>query len=200
MSGKRNIPVNPQLPPMNDETTREIILEAAALLVQERDVRTLSFADIAAAAEIDRDELERQFPSLDDLVKGVVERMYLAFLERIADELGDDDSPGAWTRAFIRAGSTEEARKDFPKIARVLLSTVAYKPELIEPIRAHQVDLHTAMQRDGIEPMVAYTVRIAMDGLFLSDMFAMDLLPADQRDAFLEHLTELTRVRALEQL
>jgi len=178
---------------MNDQTSQEIILDATALLVQEQDVRALSFADIANIADIAEDELRRLFPSLEDLVKGAAERMYQAFLDRIEEELGDDDTPGAWTRAFIRASYAEEARKDFPKIGRVLLSTVAYKPELIESLRARQAEMLSAMHADGLDSMTVYTVRVAMEGLWMGEMFGMDLVPADRRDAFVNYLTELTR-------
>ena len=90
--------------------------------------------------------------------------------------------------------SAEEARTDFPKIGRVLLSTVAYKPELIDPLRARQDELLTAMQRDGLDPMTVYTIRVAMEGLFLGEMFGMDLVPVADKDRFVEHLIALTHV------
>lgn len=180
---------------MDDQAKQEIILDATALLIQEQDVRALSFADIATAADIDEPELLRFFPSLEDLVKGAAERMYQAFIARIEEELGDDDRPGAWTRAFIRASYAEEAREDFPKIGRVLLSTVAYKPELIEPLRQRQTDLLAAMHGDGLDPMIVYTVRAAMEGLWMGEMFGMDLVPRERRDAFVDYLTGLTLPR-----
>jgi len=178
---------------MNDQTKQEIILDATALLIQEQDVRALTFADIANTADIAEEELRRLFPSLEDLVKAAAERMYHAFVDRIEEELGDDDSPGAWTRAFIRASYAEEAREDFPKIGRVLLSTVAYQPELIEPLRDRQAEMLAAMHGDGLDPMTVYTVRAAMEGLWMGEMFGMELVPRERRDAFVDHLTGLTR-------
>lgn len=178
---------------MSDRTRREIILDTAAMLVQERDIAALTFGDVAAAAEISEDELARDFPTLDHLVEGVADRMYRAFMVQIEAELGDDDSPGAWTRAYIRACNRPEVRRDFPRISRALLSTVAYKPELIEPLRQAQPGLFLAMERDGLDPMVAYTVRVAMEGLFLAEMFGMNLIPEDARDDLVDHLTGLTR-------
>ncbi len=175
-----------------DAAVREIILDATALLVQEQDVGELSFGDIAAAAEIDEADLRRLYPSLEHLVAGVAERMYQAFMDRLEQELGDDETPGAWTRAFIRASVADEAATDFPKIGRVLLSTVAYKPETVESIRIKQRELFSAMHADGLDPFVVYTVRAAMEGLWMSEMFGMELLPAERKDAFVDHLVSLT--------
>jgi len=179
---------------MNEESKREIILDVMALLVQEHDVGSLSLSDIAASADLAEADLRQLFPSLEDLVKAAVERMYQAFLDRIAHELGDDEAPGAWTRAFIRASCAEETGKDFPRIGRVLLSSVVYKPDLVEPLRNRQDELFSAMHGDGLDPMKVYTVRTAMEGLWMSEMFGMDLLPPDRKDAFIAYLIGLTEV------
>ncbi|MEM8811762.1 MAG: hypothetical protein AAGF59_04025 [Pseudomonadota bacterium] len=177
---------------MNDQDKCDIILEAAALLVQEGDVGALSFTDLSGAVDMPEADVRRLFPKLEDLVSAVAERMYQAFLNRVSDELDDDETPGAWTRAFIRASSSPEARKDFPKIGRVLLSTVAYRPELIDSIRAQQDEMLSAMRSDGLDPMRVYMIRAALEGVWMSAMFGVTLMPPDKADEFSDYLLSLT--------
>ena len=49
------------------------------------------------------------------------------------------------------------------------------------------------MSEDGIDPITATIVRLAVDGLWLSRVVGTDVVSSPLRDAVLECLTEMTR-------
>lgn len=181
---------------VRNEKAGEFILDAAAHLVQEGDVDALTFADIATMAEIEDADVRAVFPTMEALVKALMERMFSAFIAKVEGQIGDDEEPGAWTRAYVRASSPEVDEERFSDIAAVLLKSVTYKPDLIETVRVRQAEIHAAILADGIDPVTAAIVRLAVDGLWLNQMFEIEALPDGLEDAVFERLIDLAAVPA----
>ncbi len=181
---------------VRNDKAGEFILDAAAHLVQEGGVDALTFADIANAAEIEETDVTSVFPTMETLIKALTERMYSTFMSKVEAQIGDDEAPGAWTRAYVRASSPEVDEERFSDIAAVLLKSVTYKPDLIEAARERQAEIHAAMLGDGIDPVTATIVRLAVDGLWMSQMFEIEAVPNGLEDDVFKGLIDLASVRA----
>lgn len=173
------------------EKAGEFILEAAAHLAQEGGVDALTFADIASAAEIDEADVLAAFPTMDLLVKELAARIYGAFVGKVEEHIGDDEEPGAWSRAYVRASNATNEEERFSDIAAVLLQSVVYKPELLEIVRRNQGDIHAAMLADRIDPVTASVIRLAVDGMWMNRMFKIQAVPEELEAAVIERLVAL---------
>ena len=113
----------------------------------------------------------------------MVDTIIRAFDQDIDDRLaGDDtDGPGRFTRAYIRAtmepSSARPDRED--RLGAALIAAAAAQPELLAPLQVAADRWQARLEDDGIDPTVATLVRLACDGLWLSDLFGLAPLPAD---------------------
>jgi AcrR family transcriptional regulator len=122
------------------------------------------------------------FPSRDALVAGMisalVERWNATF---VADE-SDDDSPGAFTRRYVRDVFREydqDGREN--RLSVAVLAAAAADPALLEPLRSQSEAWQKRIENDGLDPIRAATIRLASDGWWLSKMFGLAHTPEMRR-------------------
>jgi AcrR family transcriptional regulator len=177
---------------MDDDQAREFVLEAAALMVQEGGAELLSHQGVAEAAGLPEATVRRLFPTIESLVTIMADRLSASFLDAVAAECGDDDSPGAWLRAYVRVGFALDEDADLPRLARALLCSVTYRPHMLDAVREREVEIQHLIAASGIPPERAVVVRAAMEGVFLCRMFGLELLPPGTRQAVERELLALT--------
>jgi AcrR family transcriptional regulator len=175
--------------------TKRRIVDAAEEVVLRDGVGRLTLEAAAHQAGLSKGGVLYHFATRDALVAGMVERIIEEFDRDLDRARGDDDTPGAFTRAYLRAtlapGGDERARED--RLGAALIAAAAAQPELIRPLQ-HAFDRWQArIEDDGIDPARATALRLAADGLWLSELFGLATPPPDLRDrlgAELERLTE----------
>ena len=177
---------------MDDAKTREFILESAAMLVQEGGADSFTLDDVAAAASLPPGKVNDHFPDLESLVTALVDRMVSSFHDAVIEACGDDESPGAWLRAYVRVGFERDDKGDVSRVARAILSSTQYRPQFIDSVREREVEIADWIKRSGIAPERGIVVRAAMEGIFLSRVFGIELIPADLRDTVEAELVALT--------
>jgi len=165
--------------------TKERIIAAAEDVVLRDGVAHLTLDAAAAAAGLSKGGVLYHFPTRDALVAAMVDTIIRAFDQDIDDRLaGDDtDGPGRFTRAYIRAtmepSSARPDRED--RLGAALIAAAAAQPELLAPLQVAADRWQARLEDDGIDPTVATLVRLACDGLWLSDLFGLAPLPAAHR-------------------
>ena len=177
---------------MDDVKTREFILESAAMLIQEGGADRLTLVDVAVAAGLPPDTMREHFADLESLVMAMVDRMVASFHDAVAEACGDDESPGCWLRAYVRTGFERDGNGDVSRVARALLSSTQYQPHFVESVREREVEIQDWINRSGIVPERGIVIRSAMEGIFLSRMFGVELIPADLREIVEAELVALT--------
>lgn len=179
--GERRGRLNGEADPesMTEDRTRDLAIEAACLLVQEGDIESLSVESVAAAADLDEDRLRAVFPTTEDLLQAVGGRTYETFVGAVEQEVGDDESDGAFTRAYVRAAIRSLDRDRFDVLVATLLASAPFRPHMVDPIREQQATVNSALRSDGIDPVLAIIIRLAVDGLWFNNMFGvLELEPA----------------------
>lgn len=177
---------------MDDAKTREFILESAAMLVQEGGVDSFTLDDVAAAAGLPPGKVNDHFPDLESLVTAMVDRLVSSFHEAVAEACGDDESPGSWLRAYVRTGFERDGKGDVSRVARAILSSTRYRPQFVESVREREVEIQDWINRSGIARERGIVIRAAMEGIFLSRMFGIELIPADLREIVEAELVALS--------
>jgi AcrR family transcriptional regulator len=177
---------------MDDAKTREFILESAAMLIQEGGADRLTLDDVAAAAGLPANTVSEHFPDLESLVTAMVDRLVSSFHDAVVEACGDDESPGRWLRAYVQTGFELDGNGDVSRVARALLSSTHYRPQFVESVREREVEIQDWINRSGIAPERGIVIRAAIEGIFLSRMLGVELIPDNVREIVEAELVALT--------
>ena len=95
--------------------------------------------------------------------------------EMLRLEAEDPEPRGRSLRAFVRASfpEPESPSQRHYKVAACLLAAVVVNPVLLDPLRDHLRIVQERLLGDGLDPARVQIIRLAADGLWMCDLFAM---------------------------
>ena len=159
-------------------------------------VAHLTLDAVAEEAGLSKGGVLYNFPTKDDLIRGMVDRL-IEQTDTEINRLRDADpvAKGRLLRAYLGVtfpenGSTS-ARVN--QVAAVLLSAILTNRDLLEPARRHFHSTQKALLQDGLDERVTHIVRLAADGLWMSDMLGMPGPEPAARRSMIAQLYEMTR-------
>lgn len=177
--------------PKSGEKTRKALLDAANRIVQERGVEHLTLELTALEAGISKGGLLYHFPNKEALIKGMIQY----YLDRFTDDFyasaqqEDPLFPGRWTQAYLH--TTYEDNQRNPRMSSGLLAAVATNPELLSPMQQTFREWVKLLEQDGIDPITAQIIRLAVDGLWMVELFGLAPPDAEMREKILQALSAL---------
>lgn len=154
--------------------TRSQILDAAEAVVMRDGVRNLTLDAVAAHAGISKGGLLYHFRSKEDLAAAMIERSIAWFDDALVDaEKGDDVAEGRFTRAYLKAslGMTPLTGEGFDSLCSSITTALLSFPERLAPVQQQGARTQAEIENDGIDPVLATIIRLAVDGLWLSENF-----------------------------
>jgi AcrR family transcriptional regulator len=179
---------------MTRRDTRHEILEAAGRVVLDQGVSALTLEAVAGEAGLSKGGLLYHFASKEALLSGMVERLVEVTDARIAESLRGDSGPGRWSRGYLAACAVDPSGKNpFDRLATAVLAAAAIDPALLDRLRQQEAVWRRQRRGDGIDATTASIVRLAADGLWMNDLFGIEILSQAEREAVLERLREMTR-------
>jgi len=157
-------------------STRDKLLDAAEAIVSREGVARLTLDAVAREAGLSKGGVLYHFGTKDALVGALVARLYETFerdIERIVN--ASPDEPGRWTRAYVTAtvAPGPEQAELTREVSAGLLAAIATDPALLDPLRARYDAWQERVERDGIDPALATLARLAVDGLWLAELFGL---------------------------
>ena len=179
--------------------TRARILCAAEDLVIRDGVSKLTLDAAAHEAGVSKGGILYHFPSRAALVSAMVQRFVVSFDADLARYGALDGGPGDFTRAYLKAtlAPTEEPGDQRERrLGGALLAGVASDPELLTPLRDRFSAWQEAVEADGMPPEVTTIVRLASDGIWLSDLFELAPVASELRTTVGERLLEMVNASA----
>ncbi|NMB69107.1 MAG: TetR/AcrR family transcriptional regulator [Chloroflexi bacterium] len=177
--------------PKSGEKTRAALLDAASRIVQQRGVEHLTLDLTAQEAGVSKGGLLYHFPSKEALIKGMIQ----SYLQRFTADFNaaaQADAPaaaGRWTRAYLQTTSEDQQRN--PRMSSGLLAAVATDPALLSPMQQTFAEWVKLLEQDGIDPVTAQIVRLAVDGLWMVELFGLAPPDAETRENVLRALHAL---------
>jgi AcrR family transcriptional regulator len=175
-------------------STKGRIIEAAEEVVLRDGVAHLTLDAAAAQAGLSKGGVLYHFPSRDSLVAGMVDKIIEEFDHDVDELLAADHAPGCFTRAYIRAtlapSSLRPDRED--RVGAALIAAAAAEPALLVPLQQAVERWQQRVEADGIDPVVATAIRLAVDGLWMCDLFGMAPPNASRRVELGELLARMT--------
>lgn len=154
--------------------TRMEILGAANRVVLTRGVNALTLDAVALEAGVSKGGLLYHFPSKNKLIEGMVEYLIKEFDSILAVEL--EKNNGDWLSAYIHASFQENTKLD--QVGSALFAAAANNPELLKPLQDHYAQWQQQAETSAPSPELGLIIRMALDGLWISDL--LDFSPPDQ--------------------
>ncbi len=173
--------------------TRALLLDAAETVVIRDGVKSLTLDAVVAESGISKGGLLYHFPSKEDLAAAMIERSIAGFDEAlVVAQEGDSRKIGRFTRAYVRAtlGMTPLTGEGFDSLCSAITTALLSLPERLVPVQQQGARTQTAIESDGIDPILATIIRLAVDGLWLSENFNLMHYDADTKAAVAARLLE----------
>lgn len=172
---------------MGRPTRRDEVLDAVARVIQRDGAAALTLDAVAAEAGVSKGGLLYHFPAKDDLIRGLVDRLVARFDARVAAALAGGQ------RSFLEAYVVASVEDDDVATAAALVAAVALSPSLLDPLRERYGQWSRDLASSGVDPTTVLLVRLALDGLWLSDVLALDPPGPGARQALSRALIALSR-------
>ncbi|QBP40254.1 TetR/AcrR family transcriptional regulator [Paenisporosarcina antarctica] len=168
--------------------TRKIeILLAASKIVSERGIFNLTLEATAAEAGISKGGLLYHFPSKEALVKGMVEHLAENYREKIATKVEESlEEKGKWTKSYVDVTFNNPYQNK--NMHAGLLAAKAVNEELLDPIRELYTKWQKEIENDGIDPVKATIIRLATDGIWLSELFDIHHIGEEKKEIIFQRL------------
>ncbi|MGC0422021.1 TetR/AcrR family transcriptional regulator [Embleya sp. AB8] len=166
---------------------RDRLLDAVERILVRDGVEAVRLDAVAKEAGVSKGGLLHHFPSKQDLVRGVVERL----ADRFEAVLPEPDAPPgafalAWLDASIPPQSPTGDRSGIDQVPLALLAA-AGGPDVLGALRERYARWQQRLAADGLDPAVADLVRMAVDGWWAARLL----------DLGVPHDTAHTTLRAL---
>lgn len=171
--------------------THEMILTAAAKVVNSQGALGMTLEAVAKEAGISKGGLLYHFPSKDALVEGMIEHMVQGLTERIREAYEQDDfgtNQGRWLRALTRANFQSEDLA----LGAGLTAAALLNPELLEVNRKAYETRQTLIEQDGVDVVLANIIRLVGDGIWFSELLGFAPPQEPLKVKIMERLLSLT--------
>lgn len=182
--------------------TRETVLRAAAQVLVRLGVGAFTIDAVAQEAGITKGGVLHHFPSKEALLVGLIDQVIALFDGRLAEELEAEppSAPGRHLRAYMRA--VFSVHHQDTQLVPLLAAVVAADPRILgrhrvlERIRGAFEESQRAAIADGMDPIEATVLRLAVDGIVFARALGLDVLDARTSREVLDALLRRTQIAA----
>ncbi|HEV7322181.1 MAG TPA: TetR/AcrR family transcriptional regulator [Ensifer sp.] len=177
------------------ETARDRILTAAEAIVVGKGVSSLTFDEVAEQTGLSKGGILYHFASKDALVRAMVERFVFRFETGLSGlETEDEDPHGRYTRAYVRAtlGEATSTGDQYDRLGASITAALSNFPDLLEIVRQQNIRCQAAVENDGLDPVEATITRLAVEGMWLAEVFNVMHLDPEMKRAVTARLLERT--------
>ena len=165
-------------------STRDLILDAAERVVARDGARRLTIDAVVKESGYSKGGVLYNFPSKLALIKGMVQRMVDSHTQRHEAALAQAEAEGrSPLEAMARTLVNKEDRAIDRQVSMGLLAAAAEHPELVDPVREAMARMRGDLLAHSGDPVLAWIMMLAADGLHFSDILGLDILNDDERDA-----------------
>ena len=177
-------------------SSRERILDAAEQLLLAHGPSGLVLDAVAQEAGVSKGGLLYHFGSKEALAEGLTERMGAAF-DAAQQRIGgaDPEPAGRHTRAYLRSTVGEDGKPadGSARLMAGILASLGGEPARLRALRERFAAWHRQLESDGVDPVRATLVRLAADGLWLSELLGLAPLDSDRAEQVFAALDAMTR-------
>lgn len=168
---------------------KQYILESAASIINEQGADYLTLDAVAKKAGVSKGGLLYHFKSKEGLIQELVNYANNLYQEKVNKYVNSDsDESGQWLNAFIEV--TREHRTENAPITSGMLAAQGSNKLLLSPLRESYQDWQNHIESDGLDEVDATIIRLAVDGLWLSEIFGISAIDEKMREQVIQRLKE----------
>ena len=175
---------------MNSNSKRNHILTAASSVIRKNGIEKLTLEAVAVEAGVSKGGLLHHFPNKDALIQSMVTGItndFIADVQTRADR--DPRVQGRWSRAYLN--STVEGGKEEQGMNVALRTTLFTNRDLLEELREQYSVWQHNIENDGLDPVISSIVRLAVDGLWLSEVLGIGEIGEEMRGEVIKELLKM---------
>jgi AcrR family transcriptional regulator len=180
--------------------TADRIIDAAEAIVEEHGVAALTLEQAAKRAGVSKGGVLYHFPSKDALVAAMIGRFTERFDSAVAQLTAEDSSAkGRTTRSYVKAsfGHAPGTGPQFDRACGSITAALANNPGQLEVVRGQSARWQRAVEADGLDPVFASIIRLAVDGLWLGENFNLMRMNPRMRARIEARLLAWTQLKEL---
>jgi AcrR family transcriptional regulator len=159
---------------------RRELLDAAITVIRRGGAQSLTLDAVAAEAGVSKGGVLYHFATKRGLIDGLISR----WLDDFAAQLEEENFAAAYVRACDLSTADAEAEVG-------LLAGMLEEPEVLEVARERYAEWMDRILGDIGDPVDAWLVRLAADGLWYSDLLGIAAPQGDDRRRLIERLLAL---------
>jgi AcrR family transcriptional regulator len=169
--------------------TKIAILDAASKVILEQGVEALTIDAVAQEAGISKGGLFYHFPSKKILIEGMITRLISEIDTLLKAELAK--SAGDFLQAYIRASfmSTPE----WTRVSCAMIAAVDNDPDLLIPVQERFSEMQNKITQASPSPEIGTIIRLALDGMWFSDLFGFAPPTLEMREKMLPALLKIAQ-------
>ncbi|MFJ7755122.1 TetR family transcriptional regulator [Peribacillus muralis] len=172
---------------------RQHILKSATDFILQNDFNSLTLDSVAKQAGISKGGLLYHFPSKEALMIGLAQYIFEKFNMQFNVHANKENpiEKGTWCRALI-----EVTKWDLEHNAELNIGLIAasmLNADVSESISQSYQYVQNKVEQDNIDPITATIIRLAIDGLYYSELFNLAPLDENLREKVLQQLIAMTK-------
>lgn len=163
------------------KSKKQYILESAANIVNRQGTDYLTLDAVAKEAGISKGGLLYHVKNREGLIKELVNYANELYRENVNSHIDNTHcKQGQWLNAFIEA--TKEHRVENAPITSAMLAAQGSNKALLLPLKSLYEDWQSQIVNDGLDEVDATIIRLAVDGLWLSEVFGISAVDEAMRE------------------
>ncbi|WP_419875110.1 TetR/AcrR family transcriptional regulator [Candidatus Pristimantibacillus sp. PTI5] len=178
---------------MNSNSKRNLILSAASSIIKTLGAEKLTLEAVAKEAGISKGGLLHHFPNKQALISAMVEESTNDFVSNMNERAANAAGDGKWSRAYIEATFVDDKSGNGNELNTAIIASLFTNPDLLLKLQNEYSNWQKKIENDGIDPVLATIVRLAVDGLWFSEIFEVGDLNSELRKKVITYLTNMTK-------
>lgn len=172
--------------------TRETVLKASATVIAQQGTGAFTLDAVAREAGLTKGGVLHHFPSKEALINGLIDQVIAVFNSRLEEELLAEppEAHGRWLRAYLR--TVFSVHYDVNNLIPTLAAAVASDHHTLNRLRQLFAVSQQAAIDDGIDPVEATVVRLAIEGVVFTRALSVDVLDEAMSQNVFNKLFQLT--------
>ena len=178
----------------NAQETRAIIFEAASKILRNEGLSSLTIAKVASEAGLSKGGLLYHFPNKLSLIEALFNYHNNRFEQRLEQlTLQEGNQPGSWLRAYAKASLEQVLDQDTASLYFALFAAEEKYASAHKLMRQKYQVWQQTLIANSDDVTWATVLRLAIDGLWFTEMHHYAPLPEAQRQAVIDIILRLTK-------
>ncbi|MGZ0043124.1 TetR/AcrR family transcriptional regulator [Paenibacillus ottowii] len=178
---------------MNSNSKRNQILAAASSIVNTHGAEKLTLEAVAKEAGVSKGGLLYHFPNKQALVDTMMEESTNSYISNIIENaINSININGKWSRAYIDATFNDVKNGNSDEMNSAIIISLYTNPDLLTKFKNEYSIIQKNIENEGIDPVIATIVRLAVDGLRFSEILGVGDLNSELREKVIKQLIMMT--------